>query len=241
MDHVAGRMHSCCYFTYPGYADGIGTATYVNRPRGASLSSDGQWLYWSDEFNHRIRRMATATRVIATVAGDGKVGFNDGPALFSSFENPCGTALSSDGKRLYIADMYNHKIRMLETGTSVVSTVASSFNHPVSVTLSLDEIDLYVSDWGSCRIQKVVLATGAVSTIAGDGQCLTDDGALSTASFNRPAGICMVSNQLLYVTELSGHTIRKVDLANGRVSTIAGDGQCGLHDDTGSRAFFCEP
>ena len=51
----------------------------------------------------------------------------------------------------------------------------------------------------------------------------------------------MVSNQLLYVTELSGHSIRKVDLANGRVSTIAGDGQCGLHDDTGSRAFFCEP
>ena len=253
-DHIAGRAQSG-WTTYPGHADGVGTAALVNEPFGLSLSADEQWLYWADRQGHRIRRMVTATKVVVTVAGDGKIGADDGRALESSFHGPSYTALSPDGARLYIADIWNHKIRVLDTHASMVSTLAgdgntgsddgaanvASFHDPNGVALSTDGSLLYVAEYHSRKVRKVVTATGVVSTVAGDGHVAADDGALTSASFKGLTGLCLASDQVLYTMDYAAHSIRKLDLANGRVSTVAGDGAHGYHDGTGSSAFFWDP
>lgn len=199
--------------------------------------------------------MVTATKVVVTVAGDGKIGSNDGRALESSFHLPGYTALSPDGARLYIADILNHKIRVLDTRASMVSTLAgngntgsadgagnvASFHDPNGVALSTDGSLLYVAEWNSRKVRKVVTATGAVSTLAGDGNFATDDGAFTSASFKHLTGLCLASDQVLYTMDYGAHSIRKLDLASGRVSTLAGDGARGYHDATGSSAYFWDP
>eukprot|EP00966_Prymnesium_polylepis_P198243 4594109-Prymnesium_polylepis.1 len=56
-----------------------------------------------------------------------------------------------------------------------------------------------LSSRGNCRIRRVNIASGSVTTVAGDGSSMAYDGVGTSASFNRPYGITMASDHLLYV------------------------------------------
>ena len=53
--------------------------------------------------------------VVTTIAGNGKQGFQDGPCDVSSFNNPRGIAVDSNGN-IFIADTENNKIRKIRQG-----------------------------------------------------------------------------------------------------------------------------
>ena len=91
--------------------------------------------------------------------------------------------------------------------------------------------------------QGVILSLkNQVSTIAGKvGVPGAEDGSPAKAHFNLPQGITSDGSNL-YVADLNNHTIRKVDIANGVVSTIAGlAGKKGSADGKGSVARFNRP
>mgnify|MGYP002630196277 CR=1 FL=1 len=93
---------------------GAATAAQLNNPRDLQLSADGKVLFIADELNHRIRALDLVAGTIRTVAGDGKAGY-DGEgrnATQTSLNRPAGLALDATGQ-LYIADTYNHRIRVL--------------------------------------------------------------------------------------------------------------------------------
>jgi sugar lactone lactonase YvrE len=96
--------------------DGLAVDASLNFPRDIAFAPDGT-LYISDTMNDRVRRVDPETGVITTVAGNGVREFagDRGPAVDASLDRPAGIAVGPDGN-LYIADQWNHAVRMVELG-----------------------------------------------------------------------------------------------------------------------------
>ena len=104
-----------------GYIDGIGTAARFQSPREICIDQNGN-LYVADSGNHRIRKI-TSSGVVTTFAGS-TAGFTDGIGTAAQFNQPSGICIDPSGN-LYVADMYNNKIRKISPA-GVVSTFAGS-------------------------------------------------------------------------------------------------------------------
>jgi len=102
-----------------------------------------------------------------------------------------------------------------------------------------DGTNLYVTDSGNHTIRKIVIATGAVTTVAGSaGHVGNADGTGAAARFNQPYGIA-IGGGALWITDRGNHTIRRLTLASGAVTTVAGTaGSPGTADGTGAAARF---
>ncbi|MBI4872220.1 MAG: PKD domain-containing protein, partial [Candidatus Riflebacteria bacterium] len=80
------------------------------------------------------------------------------------------------------------------------------------------------------------VATGRIRTVAGTGVAAStgDGGAPAAAAFNSPAGLTVDSLGVVLVTELLGHRVRRIDLVDNTVETLAGNGIPGYGGDGGS-------
>lgn len=70
-------------------------------------------------------------------------------------------------------------------------------------------------------------AQGRVQAVFGDGKAGLADGEAGEARFNAPQGLAIRGDRL-YVADAGNHAVRIIDLASGRVSTLAGTGRIGL-------------
>jgi DNA-binding beta-propeller fold protein YncE len=86
----------------------------------------------------------------------------------------------------------------------------------------------------------MVISTGAVTTLAGSGSPGSADGTGSAATFYYPTGIA-TDGVNLYVADNYSHKIRKIVIATGEVTTLAGTGVAGSADGTGTSAGFNRP
>jgi sugar lactone lactonase YvrE len=106
----------------PGYSGDGGPATAAQLNVAADVAVDtGGNLYIADQFNRRIRKVATSG-IITTVAGNGSRGYfgDGGPATAAGLVYPNGVAVDATGN-LYIAD----DNRILKVSTSgIITTVA---------------------------------------------------------------------------------------------------------------------
>ncbi len=117
----------------------------------------------------------------------------------------------------------------------------ANFNYPSGITG--DGKSLFVSDYYNNIIRKIDLKTSAVTTIAGSllGASGSSDGTGNNAMFNSPNGIA-VDGGNLYVADAQNYTIRKIVIATGEVTTLAGSaGLSGSADGTGDAARFNIP
>jgi hypothetical protein len=235
-----------------GSTNGTGSAARFDIPY--LIATDGSNLYLSDYQNQTIRKIVIATRAVTTFAGSpGQVGFADGTGTAARFHGPSG--VTTDGVNVYVTDMDNHVIRRISIATGEVTTIAGSpgqtgsadgigsaarFNGPEG--LGMDEANLYVSDSGNFTIRKIEIATGEVTTIAGSpGQSGFADGVGAEARFLYPETIT-TDGTALYLPDSENRVIRRVEIATGEVTTIAGSpGQVGSTDGTGSAARFNRP
>jgi uncharacterized protein (TIGR03437 family) len=219
---------------------GLATKAQLNNPDGVAVDSAGN-LYLADTFNNRIRKVSNA--VIATVAGNGTLGFSgdNGPAASAQLAYPWGVAVDSVGN-LYIADYGNNRVRKVSGGA--ITTVAgngtlgfSGDNGPATSAqfyapagLAVDSLgNLYIADYGNNRIRKV--SGGLVTTVAGGGASLGDNGPATSAQLNLPYGIAVDSTGNLYVADWGNNRIRKI--SNGVITTVAGTGTRGFSGDNG--------
>jgi sugar lactone lactonase YvrE len=93
-----------------GYTDGTGTAVQFNYPRGVVVDAAGN-VYVTDISNHRIRKI-TPAGVVATLAGSGVAGYDNGNGTVAQFYSPYGVAIDAAGA-VYIAEMSAHRIRKI--------------------------------------------------------------------------------------------------------------------------------
>ncbi|MDX1963897.1 MAG: thioredoxin-like domain-containing protein [Pirellulales bacterium] len=82
---------------------------------------------------------------------------------------------------------------------------------------------LFIADSNHHRIIVTDL-TGKLLQIIGKGVAGRDDGNFSLATFQNPQGLDLRDNTL-YVADTDNHLLRKIDLAQQTVTTIAGDGR----------------
>lgn len=99
-----------------------------NPPIGGGIAMDGQGrLYISDMLNNRVRRVDFGLNTIETVAGNGTAGYggDGGSAVDAMLNNPRDLEIGPDG-RLYIVDKLNHRIRVVNLTTGIISTIAGN-------------------------------------------------------------------------------------------------------------------
>ncbi|WP_459641473.1 T9SS type B sorting domain-containing protein, partial [Flavobacterium sp. CGRL2] len=207
------------------FEDGTGTNASFNIPFGLVFDSF-QNLFVVDSYNNRIRKI-TPSSVVTTIAGTGDKGANDGLGISSSFNFPQGITIDLNDN-LYIADIYNNKIRKI-TPSTIVSTIAGSgetgkkdgnaneatFDSPADVSFD-NYRNLIVADLNNNNIRKIS-PLGIVSTIAGNGVSGNIDGTATDASFNGPTGIIINNAGEIYITTRN-NTVRKIINKNGTYS-----------------------
>lgn len=235
-----------------GSGDGPGAVAQFREPGGIVADASGALLV-SDEFNSTIRRV-TPEGVVTTVAGmPEQGGARDGTGAAAQFRQPQGLALDRTGN-LVIADVGNRTLRRM-TPSAVVTTIAgrariegnsdgpasqARFRSPAGVALDAAG-NAYVADARNWTVRKVTPA-GLVSTLAGlAGASGGEDGIGSAARFTGPEGVAVDAGGNVFVTDIQGHTLRRIT-PEGVVTTLAGSpGLSGSEDGAGSQARFSSP
>lgn len=214
--------------------------TPPRRAPASQTSLNSPWALWLHEDTlfiamagpHQIWKINLKQNLVDIHAGTGQEARIDGSLLASAFAQPSG--LTSDGKRLYVADSEISSIRAVDISPNgEVSTLAGGnlfdfgdrdgpgltarFQHPLGVAWK--DGMLYIADTYNNKIKRLNVTTGWVETIAGIGKPGTQDGPIATASFDEPGGIS-ISEENVYVADTNNHLIRRLNLRSGLVSTI---------------------
>lgn len=219
----------------------------LNTPSAIAFDKDEN-LIIADSGSNTIKRLNITNGEAATIAGvENKRGFADGDTSTALFNAPIGLAVSNDGK-IYLADTYNDKIRLIENGK--VSTLAGNskgfaagsgaeakFDTPCGLAI-LPDGSLLVADTGNRRLRRVE-SNGTTTTVAGTGEeDLVDDFPLQ-AKFVEPTAVTIDKTGAVYVTD--GDAIRVI----GRrtlpfVETISGKWR-GFSDGNLRKSQFNRP
>ena len=229
---------------YFGTADGIGSAARFFGP--SFLATDGVNLFVTDAYNNSVRKIVLATAEVTTLAGStaGEPGAADGTGTAARFNGPQGISITPDGTTLYVADYFNNAIRKIVVSTATVTTMATgtALNYPAGIVCDGTGTNLYLAGFVGNVVEQVVISSGAVSILAGSTTSYgSADGTGSAATFFNPNGITLLGNSL-YVAETGNSVVRKVVIATGAVTTVAGLAAVpGSANGTGANAQFFLP
>jgi sugar lactone lactonase YvrE len=94
---------------------------------------------------------------------------------------------------------------------------------------------LYFCEMDGQRVRRLDLSTKHVTTIAGNGErgYRGDGGPAVAASLNMPHELQFDTEGQLYIADRDSHTIRRIDMKSGTISTVAGTGVAGFSGDGG--------
>jgi cysteine-rich repeat protein len=233
-----------------GYGGDGGPADEARLREPSDVAIDGIGnLYVADTSNHRIRRVDAVSGDISTVAGTGSRGdAGDGAAATDAdLDSPEGVAIDPAG-RLLIADTGNQRIRRVDLGSGIITTIAGTGSEgdsgdggPATAAALSDPRGLvigssghlYFADSGNHRIRRIDATSGVITTIAGDGDegQQGDDGPATAAHLARPSDVALDASGDLYIADTNNHVIRKVNSSDGIIRTVAGNGSSGYGGD----------
>ncbi|KAK3582328.1 hypothetical protein CHS0354_023869 [Potamilus streckersoni] len=203
------------------------TSATFSAPYDVAIDKSGN-IYVADINAHVIRKINATDKRIDLLAGTyNNSGNVDATKSQASFSSPRSVAVDKDGN-VYVADQGNHRIRKITPG-GVVSTLAGDgttqiFNNPAGVAVDTINNVVYVADQGNHRIRKITSA-GDVSTFAGTGTSGSADGDALSATFNGPTELALDKDGNIYVVDQGNKKIRRIRKTDGKVTTIAGNGQ----------------
>jgi sugar lactone lactonase YvrE len=231
-----------------GSADGSGDAARFFRPFALVVDRAGN-VFVSDQWNHTIRKITSAS-VVTTLAGvAGQWGDADGTGAAARFAAPSGIVLDRSDN-LYVADRDNFLIRKI-TPAGVVTTLAgrggelrpatpSQFQGVTSLAIDGGGTVL-VADPNHHAIRKVAPDGTMPVWVGAPPSPGSADGSGAAAGFRNPTGVAAAADGNVYVADSGNHTIRQITRL-GAVSTVAGFAQNpGTTDAVGPVARFKDP
>lgn len=109
----------------------------------------------------------------------------------------------------------------------------SQMREPFGITRGPDGA-LYVCEFNGHVIRRMD-DKSVITTVAGTGTpgYSGDGGPATKAQLNKPHEIRFGPDGALYISDMSTHTIRRVDMKSGLISTFAGSGHAGFSGDGG--------
>ena len=233
-----GILHVVAGTGTPGFAgDGSAAASAtVDQPSSVAVDSSGS-VYFADEFNNRIRKIASGT--INTVAGTGQAGWagDGGPALSAELLQPQSIAVDSAGN-IFGADSNTGVVRKI-TPAGTISQYAGSGTYSYSgdggpatlanlylpVAVAADSAgNVFVADSHNNRVRKID-PKGNIVTIAGNGfpGFSGDGGPAASARLYAPNALAFDASGNLYISDAGNNRIRAIS-TQGVITTVAGNG-----------------
>jgi DNA-binding beta-propeller fold protein YncE len=100
-----------------------------------------------------------------------------------------------------------------------------ALSFPTKLAWNAARGELYVADTAQHRVVAVD-AGGRCLNVFGSGEAGYEDGTAEGARFRAPRGLAVHGGDLL-IADAENHVVRRVELASGRVGTLAGTGQLG--------------
>jgi hypothetical protein len=196
---VGGKRVELCHGGFSG--DG-GPAAHAElmMPWGLTVDDSGN-LFIADTGNNRVRRVDNATGIITTVAGSSVC-----------HSGACSHGFSGDGGPATKAEL----------------------NSPRGVAVDA-EGNLFIGDASNFRVRRVDHATGIIKTVAGNGKRGSggDGGIATKAEMCGPSAVAVDPFANLFIADSPSNagqdcvsSIRRVDVATGIITTVAGGGTC---------------
>jgi streptogramin lyase len=186
---------------------------------------------------------AAHAQVITTVAGTGGSAFSpDGsPAATSPLalatDNVANIVFDTDGN-LTFSEGRPCVVRRIVRKTGLLQTVAGNgacgyagdggpakeARLKAPAEIAFDRVgDLYIADAGNNLVRRVDHKTGIITTVAGNRfPNYSGEGNATTVAVGRPSGLVFDRQGRLLIAEVFGSRIRRLDLATGKIETIAG-------------------
>ncbi len=200
-----------------GWRDGPALQAQFHTPSQIARDAAGN-LFVADTGNHVIRRIGVEGTV-STLAGDGQPGFADGPGAQARFNGPMGVAVDAQG-RVYVADTWNDRIRVIETDGQVRTLAGGDapgnvdgagagarFDTPVSLALD-SHGNLLVADLYNNAVRRLA-ANGTVDTLVPAGGLVSG-----------PMALAVTHDDVLYVSDINGKLVQIS--AHGHAVALAG-------------------
>ena len=184
----------------------------LNGPVGIAVRSDDT-LVIADTYNDRICTVGSDGRLL-TIAGSGRPGFVDGPAVSAQFHTPTGVATDRNGN-IFVADAGNGAVRVISPD-GIVTTIAPGYAdgslRPRAVAVGPAH-SVFVTDERGRIVE--VMPTGGQRVVAGERPGFAD-GRGSEARFRAPSGLAMAGPGHLIVADRRNGLLRRVS-AEARV------------------------
>ena len=242
----------------------VSTLTTGSISDAQGISYSGNHLYVADKTLNKILRIDKSTGSVTTAAGKGGSSVYsmtnlmiDGIGANAGFGGPNG--ITRFGSYLFITeasaepyDLENKRsiIRVMDPSNDNVShkyIFEGSSSYKVFSEIrgvATDGSHLFILDGN--KIHKASLSTGQMEGSNSDQYILaggsngSQDGTGSAAKFNNPTDIIFVGSDL-FIADQDNHKIRKLVIATGEVTTLAGTGAAGSTDGPGAQAMFNKP
>lgn len=227
----------------------------IGFPTAVARHSNGGFLI-ADPFNGRVFLVGPNENIRSLAGGAASnAPLGDGGPATQAKVDPADVFGDAAGN-VYVADRSFHRIRKID-GAGTITTVAGSgpdteggyagdggpatqarLNAPHGVRVDAAGV-LYIVDTDNYVVRRVG-TDGKITTIAGGGNPPDghgDGGPATQANLGTPFRIAFAPDGNLLVSQ-SGydgeHRVRRVDLATGRISTVAGSARSGLAGDGGA-------
>jgi len=228
-----------------GHVDGVaGEARFADL---WALASDGAGnLYLGENRGCTIRKMVAATSTVTTIAGKAYLCDNlDGTGDAAHVAGARSMAVDNANGALYVKAAGGGNLRKIDLATGVVTTIAvvpALDSQSLGMAFDPATNALYLSQPARHTIMRVKLGTTpAVSELVAGINGSPGSNDSPNASFKAPSGVLLDSGYL-YVADTGNHTIRRITLSDGTVSTLAGSvSASGTADGVGVAASFRAP
>lgn len=233
-----------------GFAGDEGPAqkAQFNGPHNLVVDKGGD-IYVADTWNNRIRRIDSKNRV-TTFAGNGTRGFSGdgGSAAQAEFGGIYCIAFDPSQKHLYVADLDNRRIRMIEMSSGIVTTVAGNGKSGVprdgdkaQDAPLVDPRAVAADNSGNVYILerkgnalRVVDASGEIQTLVGPKVSVaTDEEGMVPKSLKGPKHLCMDLENNVIIADSDNHQIRKYIPGEKKLVTLVGTGKAGSNGEGG--------
>lgn len=159
------------------------------QPSGLSLASEEPWncLFVADSESSTVRTISLKDGAVKHLVGGERdptnlfaFGDADGVGINAKLQHPLGVAWDSKRNLLYVADSYNHKIKIVDPKTKSCTTLAgtgntdnvtgssfteSTFNEPGGLCIGENGQLLYVADTNNHQIKVMDLETKTISVL----------------------------------------------------------------------------